>query len=169
MDSLFPEDGDWMGPIRALASTIEGDVFDAEELREDLRVRITQPELPTDVDYVRVMSLHKSKGLTADLVVVIGCVEGLVPTLTDGTPAEQAKSLEEQRRLFYVAITRTRRALVISSMTQLPRKLAYSMGAQVRKGNLWHAPTIASRFLAELGPSRPAAVLGTTILEGEPA
>jgi superfamily I DNA/RNA helicase len=39
-------------------------------------VVITQPELPTDVECVRVMSLHKSKGLTADFVVVADCIEG---------------------------------------------------------------------------------------------
>ena len=61
VDAVFPEDDDWAGSIRSLASSIEGDDFDAEQLRESLRVGITQPELPTDVDYVRVMSLHKSK------------------------------------------------------------------------------------------------------------
>jgi len=163
VDSLFPGDRDWTSFIRSLASTIQGDEFDALELRETLRIGITQPELPTDVDYVRVMSLHKSKGLTADFVAVVGCIEGLVPTLTDGTPAEQAASLEEQRRLFYVAITRTRRVLILSSVTQLRRNLAYRMGAQVRGRSPVNATTIASRFLAELGPSRPAAVLGTSI------
>jgi DNA helicase-2/ATP-dependent DNA helicase PcrA len=169
VDALFPGDRDWTSFIRSLASTIEGDEFDAQQLRETLRIGITQPELPTDVDYVRVMSLHKSKGLTADLIAVVGCIEGLVPTLTDGTPAEQTASLEEQRRLFYVAITRTRQVLILSSVTQLRRNLAYRMGAQVRGWSTVNATTIASRFLAELGPSRPAAVLGTTVLEGEPA
>lgn len=166
VDALFPGDRDWTAPIRSLASTIERDEFNAQELRETLRIGITQPELPTDVDYVRVMSLHKSKGLTADLVAVVGCIEGLVPTLADGTPAERAASLEEQRRLFYVAITRTRRVLILSSATQLRRNLAHRMGAQVRGRSPVNATTIASRFLAELGPSRPAAVLGTTVLEG---
>jgi len=169
VDALFPGDQQWTALIRSLASRIEGDEFDAQALREHLRIGITQPELPTDVDYVRVMSLHKSKGLTADLVVVVGCVEGLIPTLTDGTPTEQAASLEEQRRLFYVAITRTRLTLILSSVTQLPRDLAHRMGARVGRGGPRHANTIASRFLDELGPSRPAAVLGTTMLEGEPA
>ena len=134
VDALFPGESDWTNFMRSLASTFEGNEFDAQELRESLRIGITQPELPTEVDYVRVMSLHKSKGLTADLVAVVGCVEGLVPTLK-GTLAEQAASLEEQRRLFYVAVTRTRRALVLSSVTQLPRTLAYQMGAQVQKQN----------------------------------
>jgi superfamily I DNA/RNA helicase len=165
VDALFPGDQDWTSLIRSLASTIEGDEFDAEELRGILRIGITQPELPTDVDYVRVMSLHKSKGLTADLVIVLGCIEGLVPMVIGDTPAEQAASLEEQRRLFYVAITRTRRILILSSVTQLRRNLAHRMGAEVRGGNRTQARTIASRFLSDLGPSRPAAVVGTVFLE----
>jgi DNA helicase II / ATP-dependent DNA helicase PcrA len=164
VDALFPADQDWTSFIRSLASTIEGDDFDAQELRDTLRIGITQPELPTDVDYVRVMSLHKSKGLTADLVVVLGCIEGLIPMVMGDTPAEEAASLEEQRRLFYVAITRSRRILILSSVTQLRRNLAHRMGAKVGRGNRTHASTIASRFLAELGPTRPAAVLGSSVV-----
>lgn len=168
VDALFPEDCDWTSLIRSLAASIEGDDFDAEKLRDCLRIGITQPELPTDVDYVRVMSLHKSKGLTADLVVVVGCVEGLVPTLGDGTPAERADSLEEQRRLFYVAVTRTTRILILSSITQLPPNLAYRIGARVGRSHTSHVVTIASRFLDELGPSRPSAILGASVLEEGP-
>ena len=166
VDAVFPEQEEWTRPVRSLAATIEGDTFDAEELRESLRVSITQPELPTDVDYVRVMSLHKSKGLTADLVAVVGCIEGLVPTLKEGTPEEKDASLEEQRRLFYVAVTRTTRVLILSSVTQLPRNLAHRMGAQVRGWNPVQSTTVASRFLDELGPTRPDAILGARFLDG---
>ena len=55
----------------------------AEAFGHASNASITQPELPTDVDYVRVMSLHKSKGLTADLVIVMGCVEGLIPRIDE--------------------------------------------------------------------------------------
>lgn len=165
VDALFPASEMWAAPFRSLASGMEGDSFDAGSLRETLRVGITQPELPTDVDYVRVMSLHKSKGLTADLVVVVGCIQGLIPFLKQGLPpAERARALEEQRRLFYVAITRTRKTLVLSSVTRLPRDIAYHMGVRVHGGNQTHANTISSQFLAELGPLRPKAVLGNTIL-----
>ncbi len=166
VDVVFPVDEEWTGPVRSLAAAIEGDTFDAEELRESLRVSITQPELPTDVDYVRVMSLHKSKGLTADLVAVVGCIEGLVPTQGGDTPAEQAALLEEQRRLFYVAVTRTKRVLILSSVTRLPRNVAYRMGAQVRGGNPAQSTTVASTFFHELGPTRPAAILGANYLRG---
>ena len=164
VDAIFPADGEWAGPLRSLVhSAMQGDDFDSEELREGLRVGITQPELPTDVEYVRVMSLHKSKGLTADLVAVVGCIEGLVPRLEGDSPDAQAANLEEQRRLFYVAVTRTTRVLILSSVKWLPRKVVYSMGAQVRGTNPGYALTMASRFLEELGPSRPAAVLGSSL------
>ena len=167
VDYLFPTGETWANPFRTLASSIEGDDFDVNTLRETLRIGITQPELPTDVDYIRVMSLHKSKGLTADLVVIVGCVEGLIPFVKMNLPPpDSERALEEQRRLFYVAITRTRKTLVLSSITQLPRSLAHRMGARVRGGSTTHTSTISSRFISELGPSRPAAVLGASLIDG---
>jgi len=165
VEALFPVAEAWAHPFRTLAANIEGDEFDAAALREVLRIGITQPELPTDVDYVRVMSLHKSKGLSADLVVVVGCVEGLIPMVADDDPsAAQTRTVEEQRRLFYVATTRTRRTLVLSSVTRIPRDVAYHMRIKVRGGDRTHGNTIASRYLAELGSARPVTVLGDTIL-----
>lgn len=168
VDTVFPPDDDWTRPLRSLASTIEGDEFDAPQLREGLGSSITQPELPTDVDYVRVMSLHKSKGLTADLVVVVGCMEGLIPSQYDprSSVLTEDQFLHEQRRLFYVAVTRTRRVLILSSVTQLPRDLAHRMQAQVRGQSWAYVRTIASRFLGELGPVRPAAIRGPDFVAG---
>ena len=166
VNAVFPPTEAWTHSIRSLTSTIEGDEFNADKLLKGLRIQITQPEMPSGVDYVRVMSLHKSKGLTADLVVVIGCIEGLIPTISGGTEVEQAASLEEQRRLFYVAVTRTRRILILSSVTQLPRKVAHRMRAPIRGKNQAMSGMIASRFLDELGPSRPPAILGSNYLEG---
>src|SRR5947199_1014414 len=72
IERLFPADRRWAQALRAAAETIDREDVDALKLREGVRTAISQPELPVDVDYVRVMSLHKSKGLTADLVVVAG-------------------------------------------------------------------------------------------------
>ena len=57
------------------------------------------PEIPPDVTQVRIMSLHKSKGLSSPVVVIAGCIEGLLPAAPDDdkTPAEQQAELEEQR------------------------------------------------------------------------
>ena len=165
VDALFPAGEPWAEPLRTLADTLADDDCDAAELLDVIRSGIVRPELPVDVDYVRVMSLHKSKGLTADLVLVAGCVQGLIPhLLEEGARATQIAHVEEQRRLFYVAITRTRRTLVLSSVTSLPRKLAYRMRAKVTGGNRSYARAIASAFLAELGPRRPDAIRGTQFL-----
>jgi DNA helicase II / ATP-dependent DNA helicase PcrA len=164
LDSLFPASEDWATPIRGIAEAFEED-GEPNELLEIIRRGITQPELPTDVSYVRVMSLHKSKGLTADFVVVAGCIQGLVPTLSEDLPQLDAQNeLEEQRRLFYVAITRTTQTLVLSSVSRIPRADAHKMGARVRGGDRSHAYTIASQFLGELGPDRPGTVRGSTVI-----
>lgn len=164
VDALFPEAEDWAEQLRTAAETVQQDDVGPVKLREAVRTAISQPELPVDVDYVRLMSLHKSKGLTADLVVVAGCIEGLIPAQEDSdlSLAEQRAALEEQRRLFYVAITRARETLVLSSVTSLPRKLAHKMRARVGGGK--QAKTISSRFLRELGLSKPAPVTGTQFL-----
>lgn len=160
LEAIFPLDEETGVMIHQIAEQIDTDDYDASTLRETLRVGITQPELPTDVDYVRVMSLHKSKGLTADLVIVSGCIEGLLPFIVGDTRAEEERMLEEQRRLFYVAITRSRQILLLSSVSELPRDLAHRIGAQVRGGSPSHARTITSRFMAEIGRTRPAAIRG---------
>jgi len=133
--------------------------FDVDELLEEVRTGVTQMETPTNVDFVRVMSLHKSKGLTARLVIVMGCTEGMIPRIDfDESPAEQRRSLEEQRRLFYVALTRTTETLILSSISFIAAQHGYEMGLGVAGGGVQ-----TSRFINELGPTRPAAIRGNEL------
>jgi superfamily I DNA/RNA helicase len=170
IDALFPQDQEWAETFRLVSPLDEdGDDRDPAGLLEALRTRIIQPELPTDVEYVRVMSLHKSKGLTADMVVIMGCIRGMIPTVIpeDLSGPEQVRFVEEQRRLFFVALTRTRNILVLSNFAYVPRDLAHRMRVPVRTGTPSEALTYASRFLDELGPSCPATVRGTNLLQSE--
>lgn len=82
---------------------------------------------------VRLMTMHSAKGLEFRFVHVIGCEEGLLPH--EGSIDEGR--LDEERRLFYVAITRAKEALVLSYAES---KLRF--GSRIR--------TTPSRFLAEL-------------------
>ena len=164
IDELLPIDADWSETLRSVVPQELAQNGEPEDLLDALRQAATQPELPVDVEFVRLMSLHKSKGLTADLVVVVGCIDGFVPFLPDDvTPDEADRSLEEQRRLFYVAITRTRRTLVLSSATQIRTADALKMGARIVDRRRI-ARTIASRFFRELGHACPRTVRGETIL-----
>ncbi|WP_034583375.1 ATP-dependent helicase [Helicobacter pametensis] len=61
-------------------------------------------------EQVSCMSMHLSKGLEFDYVFVIGCEEGFFPLERDGG------NLEEERRLGYVAFTRAKKKLIVSSV-----------------------------------------------------
>jgi superfamily I DNA/RNA helicase len=165
VDAVFPAGEQWAAPFIEIASTLQEDDFGPRKLGDTIRRHVSQPEMPTDVDYIRVMSLHKSKGLTADLVVVCACLQGLIPSIDpDTTQQEQQRAMEEQRRLFYVAITRTRQTLVLSSVTGLPAAAAFKMRARTTRTIGTTARTVASQFIHELGPQCPAAVTGTQFL-----
>ncbi len=169
IDALFPEDESWAEAFRrASAEDDDGEPIGPQKLLDDLRTRIIQPELPTDVEYVRIMSLHKSKGLTADMVVILGCIRGMIPAVIpeDLTAQEQQRFIEEQRRLFFVALTRTRKILVLSDFARIPRDLAHRTRVPVRHGGTAdEALTYASAFLAELGRSRPRTMTASEFLE----
>ena len=135
--------------------------YNCQKLYNVLLNAIVRPEAPVFVDYVRVMSLHKSKGLTADLVVVAGCVEGLMPSNVVG------RELEESRRLFYVALTRTRKVLVLSNFVRILRSLALKIGIPASQNRTGISNTISSRFWKDLGPTQPKAVTGNRFLENE--
>jgi DNA helicase-2/ATP-dependent DNA helicase PcrA len=93
-------------------------------------------EADLDVPAVRVLTVHKAKGLEFPVVFVVGLVQGRFPwpsraealelpdaLVTDtlllerppGDPTDSRTHLQEERRLFYVAMTRARRALYLTS------------------------------------------------------
>jgi len=162
IDRLFPPEQPWAIPIRETLLPGVAEEIDAATLLDHLRTVVTQPEIPESSDFVRVMSLHKSKGLTSKIVIMAGCIQGLIPPISDDeSPAEQQASLREHRRLFYVAVTRATDILVLSSAIRLDRALAHRLGAILHVGGGQVGRTIASEFIAQLGPDAPAPISGT--------
>ena len=64
-----------------------------------------------DGDAVRMMTVHVAKGLEFDVVFITGMEQGLFPNAQCLTPREH----EEERRLFFVAITRARKRCYLSN------------------------------------------------------
>ena len=70
---------------------------------------------------VQVMTMHKSKGLEAEVVIILEADEGVIPklhpdTLLYGMFGETMEvALDDQKRLFYVAMTRAKKRLYIIS------------------------------------------------------
>ena len=87
-------------------------------------------------DAVTLMTIHSAKGLEYDTVFLIGMEDGIFPGVRS---MESEESLEEERRLAYVAITRAKRQLYLVSAAQ--RML---FGTTNRN--------LTSRFLKEIDP-----------------
>ena len=161
VDTLFPANDDSCAILREVALGFIGDAESVAILHEHLRAYIAHPEVPENSEFVRIMSLHKSKGLTSKVTIVTGCLQGMVPHIdTEETPSDRLLSLKEQRRLFYVAITRCTELLVVSSPLHVAQKLAYKIGIQLYRVNAGVGVAHASQFISELGPSAPRSVSG---------
>lgn len=70
------------------------------------------------IEAVNLMTIHSAKGLEFDAVFIAGVNEGILPgikNLAEKLSAKEMLKLEEERRLMYVAITRAKRFLAITS------------------------------------------------------
>ena len=67
-------------------------------------------------EQVTLMSLHTAKGTEFDVVIILGMEDGVFPEIWHWTPeAIQEERIKEERRLFYVAMTRAKQRLYLST------------------------------------------------------
>jgi DNA helicase-2/ATP-dependent DNA helicase PcrA len=90
-----------------------------------------------DQEAIKLTTVHQSKGLEYDAVFVIGLADGMFP----GRRSIEDGDVEEERRLFYVAVTRAKNELYLC----YPR-----IASRAGPGGMMLVP---SRFLTELSPA----------------
>jgi len=112
----------WLARMRADPAALGRD---AGELR-----------LESDEDLVRIVTVHKSKGLEFPVVFVAGLEEGLLPI---SLSLESREQVEEERRLMYVGMTRARQQLYISCAR-----------SRYHQGEVMFS--VRSRFIEEIDP-----------------
>ena len=170
LSELFDQIVELTGYRSAFDGTIEEEMqrwANVLELRTDLSRYDAMPEpddalaqyleqvaLVSDVDtmdendrgQVTLITLHSAKGLEYPVVFIVGLEEGLLP-ISRAVEAEyqDPQPMEEERRLFYVGITRAQRILI----------LTYASSRQ-----LWgrYSPGVASRFIDAI-PQRALATV----------
>ena len=135
--------------VNACVQFAENPMLDLDEDGEEVAALTPESELRNFLDHVslgdetaeaedftekvRLMSVHSAKGLEFPVVFLVGVEDGLFPN----SRAIEEDGLEEERRLFYVGMTRAMRAL----------RLSY---AEVRTRYQGSSASVPSRFLAEL-------------------
>jgi DNA helicase-2/ATP-dependent DNA helicase PcrA len=95
----------------AKAYDVLGPEEGVEKLLEDAALASDQDELKEERSAVRLMTVHASKGLEFEYVFITGLEEGLFPH--EKVSTEETDD-EEERRLFYVALTRAEKKVFLS-------------------------------------------------------
>ena len=122
---LLSGEGSGVRPLRTLD----------EFLQQVLLYTSEDKDKDKDADKVSLMTIHSAKGLEFPYVFVVGMEEQLFPSYMASTRAE----LEEERRLFYVAVTRAEKQVTLSY-------------AQTRFNNGQRMGGEVSRFVEEIDP-----------------
>lgn len=129
--------------IQELLNAVKGFVEDPDREEKSIMAFLEEVSLLTDVDkkeeedekdYVTLMTVHSSKGLEFRNVYIVGLEEDLFPSQM---MLGSRDDLEEERRLFYVAVTRAEKRLTLSYAN-----------TRYRFGRL--VPCEPSRFLEEI-------------------
>jgi DNA helicase-2/ATP-dependent DNA helicase PcrA len=97
----FPKVNEFLEQV----ALVESEYFENEKKNNSI------DNTPFKDERVRLMTLHQAKGLEFSVVFIVGVEEGLLP---HSKSLDDPYSLEEERRLFYVGITRAKRELFIT-------------------------------------------------------
>ena len=96
------------------------------ELIEESNIKITEEDLDIDTQAVRLMTAHRAKGLEYDTVFIYQCVDKKWGNLTkrelirlpeailENLDLSKKEKNEDERRLFYVALTRAKKSIFIT-------------------------------------------------------
>lgn len=106
------------------------------EYLNDILINELNVESKEKEEKIFLSTIHRSKGLEFKDVILVGCNDGKLPSYTS---MGNVKLMEEERRLFYVALTRAKESFLMSYVS---REYRWNVGGQVSLD--------VSRFLLEI-------------------
>ena len=99
-----------------IALVMQDDIAPIELMDRAALMQSTEEDKQDDMPHINLMSLHRAKGLEFDSVALLGVEDGLLPH--ERALDEGEAGIAEERRLFYVGVTRAKRALLLTSARQ---------------------------------------------------
>ncbi|HKB76190.1 MAG TPA: UvrD-helicase domain-containing protein, partial [Myxococcales bacterium] len=131
-----PQESETAERIANLEELVTGAVSWAEQSGGTLGEYLVETALLTDVDRmsealdrVLLLTAHNAKGLEFPVVIVAGLEEGLLP---HGSSSDDSEGLEEERRLFYVALTRAQNEVLLTAAAYR-RRFDGARGGQISR------------------------------------
>lgn len=112
VDTYFSDEKDKYGQQIKRLLDFADNFKDEEEFLAKLSLGFSEDFYSLKTHNVKVMTLHAAKGLEFEHVFIAGCENKLIPY---GLFASQKTDYEEERRLFYVGMTRSKKYLYLTS------------------------------------------------------
>jgi DNA helicase-2/ATP-dependent DNA helicase PcrA len=123
LDKDSTDDNDRRGNVMEVVSDLRR--FPADGLHEYLEFAslMSSQDDEARAEEISLMTMHAAKGLEFDHVLVSHAVGRIIPhaRALEGSPEQRTTQMEEERRLFYVAMTRARQGLAIFSCARTAR------------------------------------------------
>lgn len=128
---------DKRGEFAKQLALITGIWIEPDKMAEDITdvVRLIQAELPFGSTSAQLLTMRKAKGLEAQVVIIVGLEDDIIPN-------PRSQKIDEEARLLYVSMTRAKEKLYLFHSFKRPRNISYGSDLSQKE---------RSRFLDTLG------------------
>jgi uncharacterized protein (TIGR00375 family) len=109
--SRLLQENESLEALNRLEAQAEGSGSDNQRLVDRLALQSDTDLYHPRAEKTALMTMHAAKGLEFPVVIIAGCETGFIPLQR---PDQESVDLEEERRLFYVAMTRARQRLYLT-------------------------------------------------------
>jgi superfamily I DNA/RNA helicase len=136
--------GELLAPLARRCGT------DSERFRAEIGLGAEVDALDPRADAITLLTLHAAKGLEFDVVFLAGCERGLLPLRLPGSGPVTPEQTAEERRLFFVGMTRARAKLLLTCAARRTRH-----GTEEPAGRSPFLAAIDPALLGAATPPRP--------------
>lgn len=100
--------------LRKQLEEIKNDCCQYDTLQSWMKGIAETDEENIEADNIKIMTMHSAKGLEFEAVFIVDVNQGIIPT----SKAVRNRDYEEERRVFYVAVTRAKKILGVYAVTE---------------------------------------------------